>query len=179
MWPNTKTFKKFGHRFHSLKIRFQKSTKVRMTHYNISVGVHVTKTKNLNAVMQKSCIIEYPSSNAKWNKKPLKKFSWKRFIKHNNLSTILWSWLDFLSKVMFKCTKSCHFKTRYRVECEFIIINRVILWNFVFTFCTLRKVRNNFLQVSHTTFSVEKNLQVSTLVLNCTEKLSILLKVII
>ena len=80
------------------------------------------------------CIIEYPSLNAKCNKQPLKKFFWKRFMKHIEFCEA--NKLGFLSKVMFKSTKSGHFKTRYRGDYEFIIINQVKLWNFIFTFCS-------------------------------------------
>ena len=31
-------FKRFAHQLHSLKITFESSTEVRMTHFNISVG---------------------------------------------------------------------------------------------------------------------------------------------
>lgn len=38
MGPYKEMFKKYGHQYHSLSKTFQNNTKVRMTHFNISVN---------------------------------------------------------------------------------------------------------------------------------------------
>ena len=40
--------RKFAQQFHSLKINFENSKKVRMTHFNIPVGVNIAGIKNIS-----------------------------------------------------------------------------------------------------------------------------------